>query len=302
MRIATGLDVDGTLEQVFARANKLRDMGFSSLWASQIFGPDTLTTLAIVGHELRDLDLGTAVVPIQPRHPSMLAAQARTVEGAIGGHLSLGIGLSHQVVVEGLWGISFDKPATYMREYVEALSPMLRGENVATSGERLKVVSMSPVGPTDPGTPSLIIAALGPVMLDLAGRHADGTCLWMTGRKTIASHITPRIREAAAAAGRPDPRVICALPIAVTDDIAGARQRINETYAVYGTLPSYQAMLQKEGANEVADAAIIGSKAHVLEQLAELAEAGVTEFSGAVSGNGAEREAALEAMLDYQRS
>ena len=148
-------------------------MGFSSLWASQIFGPDTLTTLAIVGHELRDLDLGTAVVPIQPRHPSMLAAQARTVEGAIGGHLSLGIGLSHQVVVEGLWGISFDKPATYMREYVEALSPMLRGENVATSGERLKVVSMSPVGPTDPGTPSLIIAALGPVMLDLAGRLAD---------------------------------------------------------------------------------------------------------------------------------
>lgn len=300
MRIATGLDVDGTLEQVLARATKLREQGFTSLWASQIFGPDTLTTLAVVGHQLRDVDFGTAVVPIQPRHPNMLAAQARTVEGAIGGHLTLGIGLSHQVVVEGMWGISFDKPATYMREYVAALAPMLRGEAVATQGERVSAVAMGPLGPKDPGTPSLIIAALGPVMLDLAGRETDGTALWMTGRKTIANHITPRIREAASAAGRPEPRIVCALPIVVTDDIEGARARVNETYAVYGTLPSYQAMLQREGAAEVADAALIGSKSQVLEMIHGLAEAGVTEFSGAASGTGAEREASLEAMLEYQ--
>ena len=130
MKIAIGLDTDGPLEQTLARARRLREQGFTSMWASQIFGPDTLTVLAVVGREFEDVDLGTAVVPIQPRHPSMLAAQARTVQEAIGGALSLGIGLSHQVIVEGLWGISFDKPASYMSEYLHALGPMLRGENV----------------------------------------------------------------------------------------------------------------------------------------------------------------------------
>ncbi|MEI8127609.1 MAG: LLM class flavin-dependent oxidoreductase, partial [Actinomycetota bacterium] len=128
MRIATSLDNDGTIDQIVTRAKNLRDVGFTDLWSSQIFGPDTLTALAIVGRELPTLNLGTSVVPIQPRHPSMLAAQARTVQSAIGGHLSLGIGLSHQMIVENMWGLSFERPATYMREYVEALAPMLRGE------------------------------------------------------------------------------------------------------------------------------------------------------------------------------
>ena len=300
MRIATGLDVDGTLEQVLTRATKLREQGFTSLWASQILGPDTLTTLAIVGHQMRDLDLGTAVVPIQPRHPNMLAAQARTVQGAIGGHLTLGIGLSHKMVVERMWGMSFEKPATYMREYVAALAPMLRGEAVTTSGERVSAVAMGPLGPKDPGTPSLIIAALGSVMLDLAGREADGTALWMTGRKTIESHIAPRLREAAEAAGRTAPRIICSLPMVVTSDVDGARARVNETYALYGNLPSYRAMLDREGAVEVADAALIGSKAQVLEMMQGLADAGVTEFSGAASGTAEERQASIETLLEYQ--
>jgi len=176
----------------------------------------------------------------------------------------------------------------------------LRGESVAASGERVTAVSMSPLGPKDPGTPSLIIAALGSVMLDLAGRETDGTALWMTGRKTIESHIAPRIREAAEAAGRPAPRIVCSLPIVVTNDVDGARARVNETYAMYGTLPSYRAMLDREGAVEVADAALIGSKAQVLEMIQGLADAGVTEFSGAASGTAEERQASLEAMLEYQ--
>ena len=277
----------------------LREMGFTSLWSSQIFGPDTLTVLAIIGRELRDLDLGTAVVPVQPRHPSMLAAQARTVQQAIGGRLSLGVGLSHQVVVEGLWGISFDRPASYMREYLEALGPMLRGEKVAVKGERVSAVSMGPLGPKEVDAPDLLVAALGPKMLELAGTLSDGTVLWMTGVRTIASHIAPTIRGAAEAAGRPSPRIVCSLPIVVTQNVASTVESVNTSLAVYGTLPSYQAMLEREGASSPADVGLIGSHDQVLEQLHALAAAGVTEFSAAISGNAQERDATYELLLDY---
>ncbi len=302
MRIASGLDTTGPIDKTMERAHRLRTLGFSNLWSSQIFGPDTLTVLALVGHELRDLNLGTAVVPIQPRHPSMLAAQARTVQDAMGGHLSLGVGLSHQTVVEGLWGLSFERPAAYMREYLDALAPLLRGETVNVQGERVRVATIGPLGPKDVSTPSLLVAALGPKMLELAGTVADGTLLWMTGRRTIATHVAPTIRSAAQRAGRDEPRIVCSLPIAVTTDVTGAAERINTDYAVYATLPSYAAMLEREGATDPADVSLIGSKEQVLDALHQLGEAGVTEFSGAPSGTREESEGALEALLDFQRS
>jgi F420-dependent oxidoreductase-like protein len=302
MKIAIGLDTDGPLERTLDQARELRGRGFTSMWASQIFGPDTLTVLAIVGRELTDVDLGTAVIPIHPRHPAILAAQARTVQDAIGGHLSLGVGLSHQVIVEGVWGLSFDRPFKYMAEYIAALGPMLQGTKVATQGERVSVTSMGPVGPKVVEAPSLLIAALGPKMLELAGSMTDGTLLWLTGRETIASHIAPRLREAAAAAGRPEPRIVCSLPICVTSDVEKARTRINKVLAVYSTLPSYAAMMAKEGAAEVADVALLGTHDQVLEQLHHLAEAGVTEFSAAPAGSSDEREATLAVLLDYASS
>jgi F420-dependent oxidoreductase-like protein len=276
-------------------------MGFSEVWSSQIFGPDTLTAIALVGREVPDLDFGTGVIPIQPRHPAMLAAQARTVEGAIGGHLSLGVGLSHQVVVEGMWGIDFSRPGTYMREYLEALGPMLRGERVDFHGERVTAVTLGEVGPQGVGEPSLLVAALGPKMLEAAGALTDGTVLWMTGRETVRTHIAPRITEAAAAAGRKAPRIVCSLPVTVTTDVAGARQRNNEAYAIYPTLPSYAAMLAKEGAAEPADVALIGSREHVREMIGEVEAAGVTEFSGGPTGTRQEREDTLELLAELAK-
>lgn len=296
MRIGIGLDTDGPLERTIARARDYVDAGITSLWSSQIFGPDTLTTFAIVGREVRGADLGTAVIPVQPRHPSMLAAQARTVQAAIGGHLSLGVGLSHQVVVEGMWGISFDKPAQYMGEYLAALAPMLRGEAVNVKGERVSAVSMGAVGPREVDTPSLLVAALGPAMLKLTGRLADGTALWMTGPKTVQSHIAPTINEAAAAAGRPAPRIVCSLPVCVTSDVAGAAARANEAFAIYPTLPSYAAMMAREGAETAADLALIGSAAEVSDRIGRLAETGVTEFNANAFGTSEERAATVEAV------
>ena len=300
MRMAVGLDVDGPVEETIERARDLAARGLTSLWASQIFGPDTLTVLALVGHALPEVDLGTAVVPIQPRHPTMLAAQARTVQDAIGGRLSLGVGLSHQVVVEGLWGLPFDRPASYMREYLAALAPLLRGEVVAVAGERVLVTTTGPLGPRDVTTPSLLVAALGEKMLALAGAVADGTVLWMTGPKTIAGHIVPRLSEAAASAGRPQPRVVCSAPVVVTHDVPAARERINKTLAIYATLPSYAAMFEREGARQPADISLVGSREQVLDELSVYAAEGVTEFSGALVGTREEREATLELLASYR--
>jgi len=299
MDIAINLSADGTIDATIDLARELRARGFTRMWSSQILGPDTLTVLAIVGREVRDVDFGTAVVPIQPRHPAMLAAQARTVQEAMGGRLSLGIGLSHQVMVEGMWGISFERPASYMEEYLHALAPMIRGEAVTSKGERVSVVAASTVGPREVRTPDLLVAALGPKMLEMAGTQTNGTLLWMTGVKTVASHVAPTINEAAAAAGRPAPRIVASLPVAVTNDVAGTREMVNKVLRIYGTLPSYRAMLDREGAALPADVALIGSREQVLDALHELSEAGATEFSAAVTTLEPDRDATLDALTSY---
>jgi 5,10-methylenetetrahydromethanopterin reductase len=300
VEIAIGLDVEGPLEKTIERAAQLRAKGFTRMWSSQIFGPDTLTVLAIVGRELRDLDLGTAVVPIQTRHPTMLAAQARTVQDAIGGRLSLGIGLSHKMVVEGMWGISFERPGSHMREYLDAIAPMLRGEKVDVKGDIVSASTMGTLGPRDVVAPSLLVAALAPKMLEMAGAITDGTLTWMTGTKTIGEHVVPTINAAAERAARPTPRVVCSLPISVTDDLAGTKENVNKTLAIYGQLPSYRAMLDKEGAEGPADVGLFGTREQVLDALHELAEAGATEFSASMAGNADDRDATYETLIAFQ--
>jgi F420-dependent oxidoreductase-like protein len=302
MKIAVGLDIASSVDVTIERARTLRNEGFNSMWASQIFGPDTLTVLAIVGRELPDIDLGTAVVPVQPRHPMMLAAQARTVQEAIGGRLTLGIGLSHQMVVEQMWGLSFERPASYMRDYLAALAPLLRGESVATDGERIAVHAQGPIGPKDVRVPGLLIAALGTVMLEMAGTYADGTLLWMTGRQTIETHVTPTINAAAAAARRAAPRIVCSLPIGVTNDVAASRAFVNDKLSVYGTLPSYRAMLDREGAAGPGDVGIFGTSDQVLEELTALRDAGVTEFSAVPFGDAGQRDELFSLLRTFAAS
>jgi 5,10-methylenetetrahydromethanopterin reductase len=284
MRIGLGLEMNGTMDEIVARARLLASTGVASLWSSQIFGWDTLTVLALVGREVPGVDLGTAVIPVHPRHPMMLAAQALTVQAASGGRLVLGIGLSHQVVVEAAWGYSFDKPARYMREYLSVLVPLLRGEQVSFNGEAIRTNTFGPldVAPTAP--PPVLVAALGPTMLRQAGTQADGTVTWMVGPNTIADHIVPTITSASADAGRPSPQVVVTLPVCVTDDRSTARTRANKIFAMYGQLPSYRAMLDREAAAGPADIAVVGNEQDVTAQIRRFAEVGATEFSGAVYG------------------
>jgi len=266
----------GSLHEHVAVARTVADQGFAGFWLPQIFGYDALTTLAVIGREVPNIELGTAVVPTYPRHPAMLAAQAITTNAAAGGRLTLGIGLSHQIVIESMYGLSFARPARHMREYLQILVPLIRDGTVQASGETLTAnVGLSML---DRQPFPVLIAGLGPRMLDLAGTLADGTVTWMTGPSTLADHIVPTIGAAAESAGRPEPRVVAALPVLITDDVDGGRSRAAKTFAVYDTLPSYKAMLDREGAAGPADVAIVGDEATVRSAIEALADTGITDF------------------------
>lgn len=292
MRIGMMIDVERPFEEVVGQAAKLHAAGIEVAWTSQIFGIDALTTLAVIGREVPDIGLGTAVVPTYPRNPVMLAAQALTVQAATVGRLTLGIGLSHQVVIENVFGQSFEKPARHMREYLSILMPALEGEQVSFAGETMRASTFGPLA-IDAPAPPVLVAALGTTMLGLAGRHASGTITWMTGPDTIESHIVPVIRAAAADAGRPTPQVGVGLPVCVTTDEAAARAKAAEQFSIYGQLPSYRAMLDREGAAGPADVAIVGSEQEVADQVRHLAEIGCTDFCGAPFGSGDEVKATI---------
>ncbi len=302
LRIGSMIETDKPLADVVSLLQRYREAGLDHAFASQIFGPDALTLLAVAGSQVPGIGLGTGVVPVYPRHPMMLAQQALTVQMATDNRLLLGIGLSHQVVVEGMWGMSFERPASYMREYLTSLMPLLRGETVHCEGERVTTNAFAPLDIADVEAPPVLVAALGDTMLKLAGRVADGTVTWMTGTATIGGHIAPTITAAAEAAGRPAPRVVVSLPIAVTNDQDAAKERINEAFAIYPNLPSYKAMLDKEGAAAAADIGFIGDEETVAASIVRLADAGATDFVGAIVGDAAERARGLALLSEIARS
>ena len=283
-----GDTANGPIDAIVDAARAAADDGFASFWLPQIFGMDALTALAVAGREVPGIELGTAVVPTYPRHPAMLAAQALTTQAIIGGRLALGIGLSHQVVIESLFGLSFDKPARHMREYLEILVPLVHSGSVSFAGETLTGhVGLDVKG----ATPfPILVAALGTKMLELAGTVADGTVTWMTGPATIESHIVPTITVAAERAGRPAPRVGVGLPVCVTDDEAAARERAASLFEIYGTLPSYRAMLDREGAGGPSDVALVGDEAAVSAQIERLGAIGATDLVANVFGSSGERD------------
>ena len=271
---------DGELDGLVRKARDLEARGFQSIWMANIFGLDAITAQAIVGRETERIELGTAVVPSYPRHPFAIAQQARTAAAASGGRFTLGIGLSHQVVIENMMGLSYAKPASHMREYMAALGPLLRGEPVAFDGEEYTVNGALEV--PEAGSVPVLIAALGDRMLRIAGQTSQGTILWMTGPATIESHIIPKISAAADEAGRPAPRIVAGFPIILTQDTERAHEYISKSLAVYGQLPSYRAMLDKEGAAGAADVALAGDEKHLDEALDRLRDIGVTDFNAAI--------------------
>ena len=277
--IVEAKDIDSGVAGVRAAAEE----GFASAWFTQMFSFDAIGMCTVAGREVPGIEVGTAVVPTFPRHPVSLAMQAVTASLASGGRFALGIGLSHQMVIEGMLGMSYDKPARHMREYLEVLIPLMRDGKVDHDGDVYKV--HAPVDAMGASPPPVYVAALGPAMLRLTGELADGTITWMTGPKTLADHVIPAITKAASDAGRPSPRIIAALRTVVTDDPDEARERTGKAIAFYGNLPSYRAMLDREGAAEPKDVSIVGDEDHVASVLAGMADIGVTDFVAVPGGN-----------------
>ena len=275
---ASGMLGNPDIERLESQARTAAEQGFASFWLAQATTVDAITLIAMLGRSVPNIAFGTAVVPTYPRHPTTLAAQAMTAQAVIGGRLTLGIGLSHKPMIEGFYGMSFDKPVRHMREYLSILMPMIDEGKADFEGDTLTgrgAITM----PQDTAPCPVLVAALGPQMLRLAGARTSGTVLWMVGEKTVKSHIAPRITEAAEKAGRPAPRIVASLPVCVTQDEAATRKRADRAFAMYGQLPSYRAMLDREGVANPTDVSILGSEAQVRERLEAMAEAGATEFS-----------------------
>lgn len=293
--IFSGVAATGSIDDVVADVQAAEEQGFRSYWVPQIFGYDALTLLAVVGRETSTIELGTSVIPTYPRHPVMLAAQALTTQQACGGRLTLGIGLSHQPVVEHMFGMSFDKPVRHLREYLDVLMPLLSGERVVAHGETISANVTLDVPRPQPVP--VQVAALGPQLLRLAGARTAGTITWMTGPRTIAEHTAPALREAAEEAGNPYPFITAGVPVCVTDDVEGARRRAAQVYAIYGQLPSYRAMLDREGLEGPADLAVIGDEDTVRARLQAFADAGVTDLAASEFGSGEDERARTRALL-----
>jgi F420-dependent oxidoreductase-like protein len=250
--------------------------GFDSVWLPAISGHDPMVVLALAGALTERIELGTAVVPTYPRHPYTLAQAAVSVQVATGGRFTLGVGPSHQRVIEGRFGMSYARPIAHTREYLTVLTELLRGGPVDFDGDEVSVNGelLHP----DLRSVQVVVSALGPQMLRLAGALADGTFTWMTGPVTLGEHTVPTLAAAATEAGRPQPRVLAGAPVVVTDDAVSRRAYGGAVFGRYGGLPSYRAMLDREGWDTPTDAVIAGDEATVIAEIARYEAAGVTDF------------------------
>ena len=287
---ATADDVGEQLELIEA-------LGYDSAWMPGIpNGPDVLTLFAATAHRTSRIEVGPAIVSAHGRHPVALASQALTTDDALGGRLTLGIGVSHQRVVEDFLGLDYAHPALYMTEYLQILRPLLRGEKAEITGRILRTSYRLDV--PAPHAPSVFLAAVGPKMLDVAGTWSDGAATWMVGLRTLAELTVPVVRAAAERAGRPEPRILASLPMLLTnDDASAAAAWAEEEFAMYGRLPAYKSVIEREGVDSAAGIAIYGDEATLAKAVDRVRDAGVTDLQITTFGDDAARRRTIEFLI-----
>ncbi|HEY0933035.1 MAG TPA: TIGR03564 family F420-dependent LLM class oxidoreductase [Trebonia sp.] len=268
-----------TADRIVEQAKRAEADGFTSMWyPSAAGGGDPLAAMALAGRATAGIELGTAVLVSYACHPVLQASRAGAAASAIGaaGRLTLGVGPSHRIVIADRLGLSYDAPGLHTEEYVQIVARLLRGEQVSFAGQQFRVEA-GPLELPDGAEVPVLVGALAPRLLRVAGAHAAGTILWMANATAIEQHVAPLIRKAAADAGRPAPRIVAGLPVAVHDDIAEARSTVARQFAVYGQLPNYQRILAHGGIPGPAEAAVVGDEASVTAQIQALFEAGATD-------------------------
>ena len=269
------------VERLRADARWAEEAGLASAWVPQVPDDfDALTMAALVGTEAPSLEVGTAVVPVQPRHPIALAQHALSVQAILGGRLTLGLGVSHHWIVEDMLGLPYEKPAPTIRAHLDVLDKALAGPGpVDVENDLFRV--HNPLAITDITPTPVLLAALGPVMLRLAGERTDGTILWMADERAIGSHIAPTITAAAESAGRPAPRIVAGIPVCLCrdDEADAAVARTNRILSEAETSPNYQRLLDRGDARTVGELLAAGSEASIEKRLRAFADAGVTDVS-----------------------
>jgi F420-dependent oxidoreductase-like protein len=284
-----------SIEEVLDVARYAVAAGFDSLWISHANAVDPIVALACAAEAAADLsEVGTSVVPLYGRHPVGLAQLARTAQSALHGRFTLGIGAASRQAVTATLGLSWDRPLAYTREFIDGLQPLLAGEQADVDGTQVTTHSRLDITAAD--TP-ILLAALGPRMLELAGRRVQGTTVGQCGPRTIASYIAPTIRAAADAAGRPEPRIMALIRICVTDDFDAAYALARQTAARYRAVPSYAAVQDREGLDDPAQLHLIGTWERIVEGLDAYAAAGVTDFRLEVAAPDTESRDATRAAL-----
>ena len=286
-------DVEALLED----CRRARREGMSSYWIGQQFDWDVFSLLAVLAREVPEIELGTAVTHLWTAFPVHMAQQAMSVRVLSGGRFTLGLGLEHEWVMRQMWGIDWDRPVSRLAEYLEVVRSLLWTGRAEHGGEFYEVNTAFLRFAPDPEM-DIVLGALGPRMLRLAGERASGTTTWLTGMRTIERHVVPTIRAAAEAAERPPPRVIPLLPVAVTDDVAAMRERVSEEMAIYHRMTSYRAMLDREGVESAGETGLFGSRAEVEDALGRLGEAGATDFGAILFGSPDEQDATRELLRD----
>ncbi|MEY2424244.1 MAG: hypothetical protein QOI95_4311 [Acidimicrobiaceae bacterium] len=282
-----------TADRIVQQAVEAEQDGFTSLWyASAVFG-DPLVAMALAGRATSTIELGTSVLQTYTCHPVLQANRAASTAAAMGRTgLTLGVGPSHQQVIENAYGLSYEHVGAHTEEYVTVLGALLRGEGVHHRGEHFNVDI--PTVNALPQPVSLMLSALAPRLLRVAGELTDGTILWMANARAIETHVAPDITAAATAAGRPAPRIVAGLPVAVHDDVAEARETAAKSFANYGALPNYRRILDIGDASGPGDAAIVGDEAAVTAQIQTLFDAGTTDVWAAPFPVGDDRAASRQ--------
>ena len=255
--------------------------GLDTAWVPQIPGDfDALIAAALMGAATTRIELGTAVVPVQAQHPVALARQALSAQAAAGGRLALGIGPSHHWIVRDMLGLPYDRPAAFTRDCLDVLDAALRGPGpVDVENATFTVHNPLDLGPV--ARMPVLLAALGPVMLALAGEQTAGTVLWMADERAVADHVVPRITKAAAAADRRAPRVVAGIPVCLCrpSEVGAARERANRILGEAEVSPNYQRLLSRGDAKDVGDLCAAGDEAAIAARFRRFADAGVTDLS-----------------------
>jgi len=284
------------VERLIADAQAAEQAGFASLWVPQIPGDfDAFTMITLLGRATERVELGTAVLPIQTRHPIAMAQEFLSNQAVCEGRFTLGLGASHHWVIEGQLGLPYERPAHLMRNYLEVLNAALKGPgSVDVENDAYRV--HSPVDVTDHGPNPIVLAALAPVMLRIAGEQASGTLLWMADERAVADHVVPRITKAAAGAGRPAPRIIAGVPVALCpkDEVDAARAWANQALGHAEYSPNYQRLLEHGDATDVGDILAAGDESAVTLRLRSFRDAGVTDLAVRVLALGRDRNARIE--------